>query len=73
MGTNMEEMLTFCEGSCQKRCHRRLHAEESEEGTSCSSSSKTRRNCKCGSPKASKGDAETAMEMTPDVQCRVRF
>ena len=32
---------------------------------SCSSGSKTRRYRKCGSPKPSKEDAETAMEMTP--------
>ena len=61
----MEHIVTFCEGSCGKRCHLGVPAEVSDEVTSCSSGSKTRRYRKCGSPKPSKGDAETAMEMTP--------
>ena len=61
----MEDILIFCEGSCGKSCHLRVPAEESDEVTSCSSGSKTRRYRKRGSPKPSKGDAETAMEMTP--------
>ena len=64
-GTDMEDIVTFCEGSCGKRCHLRVPAEESDEVTSCSSGSKTRRYRKRGSPKPSKGDAETAIEMTP--------
>ena len=64
-GADMEDIVTFCEGSCGKRCHLRVPAEESDEVKSCSSGSKTRRYRKRGSPKPSKGDAETAMEMTP--------
>ena len=62
---HMEDIVTFCEGSCGKRCHLRVPAEESEEVKSCSSGSNTRRYRKRGSPKPSKGDAETAMEMMP--------
>ena len=65
MGTDMEDIVTFCEGACQKRCHLRVPVEELNQVTSCSSGSKTRRYRKRGSPKPSKGDAETAMEMTP--------
>ena len=65
MGTDMEDIVTFCEGACRKRCHLRVPAEESDEVTSCSSGSKTRRYQKHGLPKPSKGDAETPMEMTP--------
>ena len=61
----MEDIVTFCEGSCGNRCHLRVPAEESDEVTSCSSGSKTRRYHKRGSPEPSKGDAETAIEMTP--------
>ena len=63
VGTDMEDIITLCEGSCRKRCHLRVPAEESDEETSCSSSSKTRRYRRRSSPKPSKGDAETAMEM----------
>ena len=64
-GTDMEDIVTFCEGSCGKRCHLRVPAKESDEVTICSSGSRTRRYRKRGSPKPSKGVAETAMEMTP--------
>ena len=64
-GADMEDSATFCEGSCGKRCHLRVPAEESDEVTSCSSGSRTSRYRKRGSPKPSKGDAETAVEMTP--------
>ena len=64
-GTDMEDIVIFCEGSCGKRLHLRVPAEESDAVTSCSSGSKTRRYGKRGSPKPSKEDAETAMEMTP--------
>ena len=65
MGADMEDIVTFCEGSCGKRCHLRVPAEESDEVTSCSSGSKTRCYRKRGSPKPPEGDAETAMETTP--------
>ena len=66
MGTNMEDIVTFCEGACRKRCHLRVSAEESEqEEASCSSGSKTQRYRKCGSPRPPKEDGERAMEMTP--------
>ena len=65
MGTDMEDIVTFCEGKCRKQCHLRLPAEESEEVTGCSSGSKTRRYRKRGSPKRFKGDAKTATQMTP--------
>ena len=42
-GTDMEDIVTICEGSCGKHCHLRVPAEESDEVTSCSSGSKTRR------------------------------
>ena len=64
-GADMEDIVTFCEGSCGKRCNLRVPAEEADEVTSWSSGSKTRRYRKRGSQKPSKGDAETAMEMTP--------
>ena len=64
-GTDMEDMVTFCEGSCGKGRHLQVPAEESGEVTSCSSSSMTRRYRKRGLPKPSKGDAETAMETMP--------
>ena len=64
-GTDMQDIFSFCEASCGRRCHLRVPAEEWDEVTSCSSSSKTRRYRKRGSPKPSKGDAETTMEMTP--------
>ena len=60
----MEDIVTFCEGSCGKRCHLGVPEEESDQVTSCSSGSKTRRYRKRRSPKPSKGDAETAMKMT---------
>ena len=65
VGTDMEDIVTLCEGSCGKRVHLRVRLEESDEVTSCTSGSKTRRYRKRGSPKPSKGDAEAAMEMTP--------
>ena len=65
MGTNMEDIVTFGEGECRKRCHLRVPAEESNKVMSSSSGSKTRRYRKRGSPKPSRGDAKTAMEMTP--------
>ena len=71
MGTDMEDIVTLCEGSCGKRSHLRVPAEESDEVTSCSSGSKTRRYSKRGSPKLSQGDAETAMEMTPSPARRI--
>ena len=37
MGTDMEDIVTFFEGKCRKRCHLRLPAEESDEVKSCSS------------------------------------
>ena len=65
VGTDVEDIATFYEGSRGKRCHLRVPAEESDEVTSCSSGSRTRRYGKGGSPKPSKGDAGTAMEMVP--------
>ena len=65
VGTVMEDIVTFCEGSCAKCCHLRVPAKESDEVTSCSSGSKTRRYRKRGSSKPSKEDAETTMETTP--------
>ena len=70
-GAAMEDIVTFCEGSCGKRCHLRVPAEESDEVTSYSSGSRTRRYRKRGLPKLSKQDAETAMEMTPSPVCRM--
>ena len=64
-GADMEDIVTFCEGSCGNRCHLQLPAEELNEVKSCSSGSKTRRYRKRGSPKPSEGVAEMAMEMTP--------
>ena len=57
-GTDMEDIVTFCEGSCGKCCHLRVPAEELDEVTSCSSGSKTRLYRKRGSPNPSKGDAD---------------
>ena len=68
---DMEDIVAFCEGSCGKHCHLRVPAEESDEVRSCSSGSKTRRYHKRGSPNQSKGDAQTAMEMTPSPVCRM--
>ena len=63
---DMEDIASFCEGVCQKQCHLRVPAEQSDkEVTSCSSGSKARRYRKRGSPKPSKKDGESAMEMTP--------
>ena len=59
-GTNI---VIFCEGSCRKHCHSRVPVEE--DGMSCNSGLNTRCYRKHGSPKPSKGDAETAMEMAP--------
>ena len=66
-----ERRHSFCEESCGKRCHLRVPAEESDELTSCGSGSETRRYRKHGSPKPSKGDVETAMEMTPSPARRM--
>ena len=63
IGTAMENMVANCEGACRKRCG--VAAEESDEVTSGSSGSKTRRYRKRFSPKQFKGDGETAMDMTP--------
>ena len=68
MGTvnDMEDIVSFCEGVCRKRCHLRVPAEESDdEVTSCSSGSRAGRYHKRGSPKPSNKDGESAMEMTP--------
>ena len=63
---DMEDIVSFCGGVCRTPCHLRVPAEESdEEVTSCSSGSKARRYHKRGSPKPSKKDGESAMEMTP--------
>ena len=44
MGTDMEDIVTFCEGTCRKRCHLRVPEEKSdEEVKSCSSGLKARR------------------------------
>ena len=61
----MEDIVTFCEGSCAKHCHLRVPAEESDKVTSCSSGSKTRSYQKRGSGKPSKTDAAAEMKMTP--------
>ena len=61
----MENIVTFCEATCRKRCHLRVPAGESDkEVTSCSSGSEARRYEKHGSAKPSKGAAELAIEMT---------
>ena len=66
MGTNMEDIVTSCEGTCRKRCHPRVPAEEShKEVTSSISASKAGRYQKRGSPKPSKEAGKSAMEMTP--------
>ena len=63
---DMEDIVSYCEGVCRKRCHLPVPAKESdEELRSCSSGSKARRYRKRGSPKPSKKDGESAMEMTP--------
>ena len=69
-GAEMEDIVTFCEGSCGKRCHLRVPAEESNEVTNCSSGSKTRRYRKRGSPKPSKGDAGKSRQ-APSAGCSV--
>ena len=71
MGTDMEDIVTFCEGKCQKPCHLRVPAEQSDIVRNCGSGSKTRRYRERGSRKPSKGDAETAMETTPSPVCRM--
>ena len=73
MGTvdDMEDIVSFREGVCQKRCYLCVPAEKSEEEvTSCSSGSEARRYRKRGSPKPSKKDWESAMKMTPSPACR---
>ena len=65
IGTDMEAIVTFCEGACPKRCHLRVVVEESDKVTSCSTGSRPQRYGKCGSPKPPKGDAETAVKRTP--------
>ena len=61
----IEDIVSFCEGAGRKRCHLRVPAEESdEEVTSCSSGSKAQRYRNRRSPKPSKKDGESAMEMT---------
>ena len=63
---DMEDIVSFCEGACQKRCHLQVPGEESDkEVTSWSSGSKARWYRKRGSPKPSKKDGESAMEMMP--------
>ena len=70
MGTDMEDIVTLCEGACGKRCHLRVPAEASdEEVMSCRLGSKARRYRKRSSPKLSKKDGESAMEMTPGPVC----
>ena len=71
MSTNMEDIVTFCEGSCRKQCHVRVPAKKSDEVTSCSSSSTTRRYCKHGFPKPSWGDAVTSIEIMLSPVCRM--
>ena len=71
VGTYIEDIVTFCEGSCGKRCHLRVPAEEWDEITSCSSASKTRCDRKHGWPKPSHGDTETAIETTPSPVCQM--
>ena len=61
----MEDIVTFCEGSCGKRCHLGVPEEDTDQVTSCSSGSKTRCYRKRRSSKPSKGDTEAAIEMTP--------
>ena len=65
VGTDMEDILTFCEGSSAKRCHLRVPAEGSDDVTSCSGGSRTGRYRKRGLPKLSRGDAKTVKGMTP--------
>ena len=65
MGTDMQDIVSFCEGKCRKQCHLQAPAGESGEVTSCNNGSKSRRYRKRGSQKPFKGDAETAMEMMP--------
>ena len=67
MGTDMEDIVVFCEGTCRKRCHLRVPAEELDDGVrSSSNGTKAQRYRKCGSPKPSKEDGESAMEMMPN-------
>ena len=66
MDTDTEDIVTFCERACRKRCHPRVPAEEpDEEVASCSSGSKARRYRKRGLPKRSKKDRELATEKMP--------
>ena len=65
MGTDMEDIVSLYEGSCGKRCHLQVPAEESDEVTSCSSGSKARRYRKRGFAKTIQGGCRNAMEMTP--------
>ena len=67
----MDDTVTFGEGACQKQFLHRVPAEESDEVTNCSSGSRTRRFRKRGSPKRSKGDAETAIEVTLSPVCQM--
>ena len=60
----MEDIVTFCEGTCRERFPLRVPAEESNEVMSRSSGSNTGHYCKRGSPKPSEEDGETAMDMT---------
>ena len=73
MGTDMEDILTSCEGTCQKPCHLPVPAQALDEDvTSCSSGSRTRRYQKtwfantvqrgCGI-----GNGNDAEPCTPDV------
>ena len=71
VGTDMEDIVTFPEGSCGKCCHLRVPAEELDDVTSCSNGLETRCYRKSGLPKTSKGDAERAMEMTPSHVCQM--
>ena len=69
---DIENIVSFCEYVCRKRCHLRVPAEYSdEEVTRCSSGSKVRCYRKRGSPKLSKKDGESAMEMTSSPVCRM--
>ena len=64
----MEDIITFCEGSCGKHCHLREPAGKWDEVTSCSSGSKNRRYRKCGN-----GDENDAEPRAPDRQCSVEL
>ena len=77
MGTNMQDIVALCEGACQKRCHLRVPAEESEqEVTSCSSGSKARRQRKHGLPQTVQegwgiGNENDTEPCPLDVHCSV--